>query len=495
MEAAGGNSVVAQPQQSYQIQDVTPEKTPSFKWTTVSIQEIVEKDYRLEASVYGIEGRQARKDLENCKWDIVHFGDEFIENAFYLGRFKRIYADNTNGISFILPSQITEIYPKANKYISPETNIDIESTRVKKKQILLTRSGTIGVVSYVTKTLENKSLSDDVIRIEANEYSGYVYAFLKSKIGRLLIETNNYGAVISHIEPEHLNNIPIPNPPAILKQEIHNLIEQSFKLRDESNDLMDEAQKLLKEALQLPDIEKLQAKAKQFDKKAGVLSYSVPLSELNNRLDGSYHVPIVKAIEQHIDKNAKEVLRIDDKQISQAVILPGRFKRIYVEEGSGITFFGGKQLYELDPSNKKYLSTSKHGDRIQDLKIHTNTTLISRSGTIGKVTIVPEHWDNWIPNEHVIRVIPINNKIAGYLYAWLSSDYAYPLINRFTYGAVVDEISDKQVSAISIPLLHDANAQKTINDKVLTANKKRTRAYELELEALKVLNDKVIYAQ
>ena len=187
-------------------------------------------------------------------------------------------------------------------------------------------------------------------------------------------------------------------------------------------------------------------------------------------------------------------MRIDDKQISQAVILPGRFKRIYVEEGSGITFFGGKQLYELDPSNKKFLSTSKHEDRIQDLKIHTNTTLISRSGTIGKVTIVPGHWDNWIPNEHIIRVIPANNKIAGYIYAWLSSDYAYPLITRHTYGAVVDEISDKQVSEISIPLLQNANTQKIINDKVLLANKKRARAYELEQEALQILNDKVIYA-
>ena len=256
---------------------------------------------------------------------------------------------------------------------------------------------------------------------------------------------------------------------------------------------MDEAQILLKEALQLSDIERLQTKARQFDKKAGVFNYSVSLSELNSRLDGSYHVPMVKAIEQHIQKTAKQVVKIGDSQISQAVILPGRFKRIYVEEGSGITFFGGKQLFELDPSNKKYLSTSKHGERIQDLKIHTNTTLISRSGTIGKVTIVPEHWDNWIPNEHVIRVVPTNNKIAGYLYAWLSSKYAYSLITRHTYGAVVDEISDKQVSEIVIPLLHDANTQKTINDKVLTANKKRARAYELEQKALKVLNDKVIY--
>ena len=86
-------------------------------------------------------------------------------------------------------------------------------------------------------------------------------------------------------------------------------------------------------------------------------------------------------------------------------------------------------------------------------------------------------------------------KIAGYIYAWLSSDYAYQLITRYTYGAVVDEIDNKQVSDINIPLLQDAKLQKAINDKVLEANKKRSEAYELEQEALTVLNDKVIYAQ
>ena len=238
-------------------------QSSDLKWASVVVREVVEKD-RLEASVYGIEARQVREDLEQCKWDIVHLGDEFIEAAFYLGRFKRIYVEEKGGVPFILPSQIAEVYPKASKFISPATNIDIESTRVKKGQVLLTRSGTIGVISYVSKTLENQSLSDDVIRIKAKEYSGYIYTYLKSRIGRLLIETNNYGAVIEHIEPEHLNHIPVPNPSPILKQEIHNLVKESFKLRDESNEFMAEAQALLKDALQLPNIEDLQEQAEQF---------------------------------------------------------------------------------------------------------------------------------------------------------------------------------------------------------------------------------------
>jgi type I restriction enzyme S subunit len=291
-----------------------------------------------------------------------------------------------------------------------------------------------------------------------------------------------------------LNQIPIPNPSPILKQTIHNLIEESFKLRDESNELMDEAQALLKEALHLPDVEELQTE--QVDQKTGMLNYSVPLSALGNRLDASYHVPIVQAIEHHLEKTAKEVVRVGGGRISQSVILPGRFKRIYVEEGRGIVFFGGKQIYELDPSNKKYLSVSQHGDRIKNqLTLRENMTMITCSGTIGKVTIVPKHWDGWTANQHIIRVVPANNEISGYLYAWLSSDYAYPIITRHTYGAVVDEIDSKQVSDIAIPLLRDENTQQEINNRVLAANKKRTEAYDLEQEALTVLDEQVIYAR
>ena len=465
-----------------------------LKWTTVGVREVSEKGYRLEASVYSNDSRQARKDLEQCKWEVVHLGDEFIEDAFYLGRFKRIYVAEKDGVPFILPSQITEIHPKANKFISPTTNIDMKSTRVKKGQVLLTRSGTIGVVSYVSKTLENQSISDDVIRIETRPYSGYIYAYLKSKIGRLLIETNNYGSVIKHIEPAHLNHIPIPNPPPILKQTIHNLIEESFKLRDESNELMDEAQALLKEALHLSDVEELQAE--QVDHKAGMLNYSVPLSALGNRLDASYHVPIVQAIKQHLEKTAKEVVKVGDSRISQSVILPGRFKRVYVEEGRGIVFFSGKNISELDPSDKKYLSFSQHDEKIKnELTIREGMILVTCSGTIGKTTFVPKHWDGWAMTHDIIRLVPANNEISGYLYAWLSSPYARELINRFTYGAVVGHIEKEHILRVSVPLLHDENIQQEINNKVLEANKKRAEAYNLEQEALTVLDEQVIYAR
>ena len=488
--------MVAQPYFSSRTTEDQEIRSPEFRWTNVNLQEVVETNYRLEAVVYGTEGRQARQDLAQCKWEIVRLGDKLIEEAFYLGRFKRIYVEKKNGVPFILPSQMTEVYPRASKFISPTTNIDIENTRVKRGQVLLTRSGTIGVVSYVSKTLENQSLSDDVIRIKATEYSGYIYTYLKSKIGRLLVETNNYGAVIKHIEPEHLNAIPIPNPSTTLKQEIHNLIEESFNLRDESNELLDTAQVLLKEALELPSIEVLYEQAEQFGKTAGVLNYSVPLSKVIDRLDGSYYVPVVKVIEQHLVKTAKEVVKVGDARISQSVILPSHFKRIYVNEGEGTVLIGGKHIDSLDPADKKYLAAKQYQVKLKnDMLLAENMIIVSAKGTPGKVVTVPSHWQGWFISSNLIKIVPISKEIAGFLYCFLASPYGETLIKRQIYGAVVDIIEPIHVESIIVPFLRDEKIQREINDTVLEANRKRTEAYNLEQEALKVLDEKVIYAR
>lgn len=115
--------------------------------------------------------------------------------------------------------------------------------------------------------------------------------------------------------------------------------------------------------------------------------------------------------------------------------------------------------------------------------------MINSSDTIWKVVLVPKHWNNWIASEHLIRIIPANDDIAGYINIFLSTDYGRQLITRNTYGAVVDEIDDNHVRQIPIPLLKNQSAQKKINALALEANAKRYEAYCLEQMALKIIND------
>lgn len=109
--------------------------------------------------------------------------------------------------------------------------------------------------------------------------------------------------------------------------------------------------------------------------------------------------------------------------------------------------------------------------------------------------IFQSHWEHYIPSDHIIRVIPANKDIAGYLNIFLASDYGKALITRFTYGSVVDEIDDSHVRQIAFPLLKNHEVQKKINDLALAANEKRYEAYQLEQKALRIMDNEVIYAK
>lgn len=455
-----------------------------IKFCAMKLSEVKAHDLRLEASVYDLNAMKMRQAV--LKKSISLF--EMIDVAYYPNRFKRIYCEKKFGEPFYLPSQITDVRPKADKFISRESPCNFNELRAEENTLLLTRSGTIGTIAYVSKTLAGKIMSDDVIRVSfKNDYDvGYIYAWLRSSVGQKILLTNSYGAVIEHIEPEHLEELPLPVASESLKRQIHELIVRSYELRDESNKLIDKAERILIEELHLPDIDDF-----EYEK-----VFSVKLSDLRGRLDASYHMPLVGRIIEHLKAYATEVTTIADLRISKEVVLPGRFKRVYVDEGHGTIFIGGKQIGELDPSNKKYLSNVHHADRIsQELELHENMTLITRSGTIGKVALVPKHWEDWIASEHVIRIIPASVDIAGYLNLFLASDCGQVLIKRNTYGAVVDEIDDKQVRSLPVPLLRNVAAQSEINSMALLANEKRFRAYLLEQEALKILNEKILAVQ
>ena len=120
--------------------------------------------------------------------------------------------------------------------------------------------------------------------------------------------------------------------------------------------------------------------------------------------------------------------------------------------------------------------------------------LITCSGTIGNVTLVPKHWDGWAMTHDIIRLIS-NENLVGYIYVWLQSVYASEIIKSFSYGAVVRYIEKFHLEAVPVPLLKDEAAQSRINSMVLLANEKRFRAYLLEQKALKILNDKILAVQ
>lgn len=483
---------------AYKFQEVEKEIDYTFlpdqlKYTSVSLTEVFNNKLRLEANAFNLEAKVAKEKILSNKYGIVHLWSKngLVETAYHRPRFKRIYVDHKE-IPFFQPSSITEVYPKPSKYISAKTETNLESLRVKKGMLLMTVSGTIGKVAIAGKKLENQVFSHDMLRlIGKGKYdTGFIYCYFLTNTGQNILQSNNYGAVIKHIEPEHLQNIIIPNAPETLKKEIHELVVESYDLRDQSNDLIDKAESILYEELQLKPIEEL--KTEYFDNSVELRNYTTKLSDLRLRLDGSYHIPIVQLVEQEIKRHAKEISTIG--QLSKDVILAGVFKRTYVDRENGVPFLGGRDITQLNPQVEKFLSKSVHAARIKkELEVFENYVLISDRGTIGKVQIVPKHWNGWAVSQNIIKVIANSNDIAGYLFCFFNSDYGQILIKRETYGSVVDMIDDKNVSGIHVPLLKNEKKQKEINDLVLQANELRYQAHLKEQEAIKkmenIIND------
>ena len=81
-------------------------------------------------------------------------------------------------------------------------------------EILITRSGTLGRVAIVGRTLLGKILSDDLIRVRVDDLRlrALVFMFLRSPAGQDQLLRNEYGTVQQHLEPPHVADVQLPLP-------------------------------------------------------------------------------------------------------------------------------------------------------------------------------------------------------------------------------------------------------------------------------------------
>lgn len=189
----------------------------------VSSKEIMTSiNKRFEASFHISEGKDIDKYIkEHYEWKSL---DEVCSNISRPDIFKRYYVKN--GITFLGGADIFLATPDSEKRLSKTKTENISQLAIKEGTILLPRSGTIGNVAWAHAGHAQKLASEDVIRLLPNDIlrAGYVYAFLASKYGKLLIQRYIFGSVIQHVEPPHLKLIPVPIIDQKTMDDIHDKI-------------------------------------------------------------------------------------------------------------------------------------------------------------------------------------------------------------------------------------------------------------------------------
>lgn len=468
---------------------VAPESSPSASpgkpskslATTVFLSEVLGARTRLEASAFNAEAREAVAQVKNYRdgFQPLYGNGGLASTCSTPIRLKRAYVDSVHGVPFLSSSDIINIHPQPSNFVSKKLTRQLKNMLIDKWDVLISRSGTIGNIGFAGSRLSGMALSEHALRLRASDAStsGFIAAFLRSCYGRLQLTRATYGSVVVHIEPEHLEGVVIPRLHPVQRSEIGRLFVEACDARDKASDLLHEADRLLHKSLDLPLLSTLARGRKRS------LTSQVRASQLDGRLDASYHDALAEAAEKRLARLPCSVLRLDDARLSQEIRPITKFrKRVYVPK-KGIPLISSKQIFQIDPIDVKQLGRKRHARDMAEIGLEQNMIAVTRSGTIGKVQIIPAYMHGWAASEHAIRVIPKDAITAGYLFAWLSSDYGYKLISRHSYGSVILEIDKAMLSSVSVPNATEA-VRMQVGNLVLRANELRHNAWMLEQKAI-----------
>lgn len=445
-------------------------KTGSVKYSIGS-----QTGLRFDASFHLSEGLVVKRKIASSPFEMLTIKD-VTSDIFYGNRAKRVYVTKReNGIPFLSSSDILQADLENVKLASKKYTPCIEQMKLEKGWTLISRSGTIGNCAFANAKHAQKLASEDVIRLVPNNIlrGGLVYAYLASNHGHSLLTQGTFGAVIQHIEPNFIASLPIPKFPEAFQQEVDDLIQESARLREEATDSLKEAHKMIENKFLIEGEKK---------------SYCVPITSIlashNKRFEASYHTSRNRSVYDYITQNF-EYKKLGE--LTERIFRPGIFKREYVS--NGVTFLGGADILMAIPNSDKKLSF-RQVKKMPELKVKKDWILVTCGGTIGNAVLIDSQLEKCVISQHVMRVVPKEDVLKGYLYAVLSSKVGHELITLFTTGSVIPQIESHHLDLVPIPLL-DKQEMEEIDRLVFTYVSKIEISKEKETRAISMVEDEI----
>jgi hypothetical protein len=155
----------------------------------------------------------------------------------------------------------------------------------------------------------------------------------------------------------------------------------------------------------------------------------------------------------------KEPLQTLTKGFDGGIYNGPKFSRTWVESPEfGVPFVGSSAMLYADLSDLPLLSKKQaYGRQLRHLELQPGMSLISCSGTIGKMVYARPDMAGFWSSQHILKVVADPAKVpSGYLYAYLSSKFGIPLIVSGTYGSIIQSLGPANIKDIPVPRLGDA---------------------------------------
>lgn len=400
-------------------------------------------------------------------------------------RFPRIYVDDpAYGVPFlgstdILAADLTNLSLLSKKQVA-----DYPELVIGEGWTLITCSGTIGRMAYSRPDMKGLAGSQHFMRVIPNQeriLPGYLYAYLSSPYGVPLIISGTYGAVIQHIEPQHIADLPVPRLGEAIERQAHELVNEAAQLRTDYQQQIEQATALLFQVVGLEDITAVEWHTKGSD--LGFFIRRNPVTSLRALNYNPRFLQLCETIKSTRWKPLGELCRPGTLQRA------GRYKRIDADREHGCQLIGQRHLFWQRPEGR-WVAGFALGE---DVFVKAGTSLVAAQGTLGEGELYCRAEFIWGPatayaySEHMLRVVADEDLIlSGCLFAFLRSEIAFRMLRSISSGSKLQDNHYALLPTLPVPW-PDRDAQLQIHALVVDAYEKRHRSNALEDQAIELV--------
>jgi hypothetical protein len=447
---------------------------------------LADQGFRLDSSPYLSGAYEARKLIERLPGTKpLHELVRTPNGIFHAGRSARRWVtDPEYGVPFFSSSDILEADSSFLPLIAKSAVEDNPRLLIERDWTLITRSGTIGRMTYARPDMHGFACSEHVLRVVADSGQikpGYLYAFLSSTYGIPMIINAAYGAIVQHIEPDQITDLPVPRFGADVEEEIHGHVQTAADLRTKFQAGVTAATRDLFESAGLPELLDL----RWYDQPRDT-GFTVPKATATSlrALNFSPRALSLAEIIRAIPHRTLGIICSDGTLRTGA-----RFKRVDTDPGYGVRLIGQRQSFWIHPEGR-WISPN---EAPADIRQSDETILVAAHGTLGETEVygrsifIAGTWLQHAFSQDFVRVVSGQPDVPGaYLFAFLRSEVAFRLLRSMSVGSKQQEYHTTLLREMPVPECTTADRER-IAEAVRQAYRWRDEADELEDRAQELL--------
>ena len=394
-------------------------------------------------------------------------------------RFPRIYVESEDaGVPFLGSTDILQADLSNLLLLSKRQVAAIPSLVIDEGWTLITCSGTIGRMAFSRADMTGMAGSQHFMRIVPNKEKilpGYLYSYLSSRFGVPIVISGTYGAIIQHIEPSHICNLPVPRL-GELEKIAHDLVLKSSTLLTLFQANLRQASELYFASAGLRDIS-----SSEWHEWGADLGFTA---------SASVHTLRALNFNPRFDRLCGLIKRGPWRPLGQ-LCLPGtlkrgdRFNRVDADPEYAFKLIGQRELFWLRPEGRWI--AKKHVP--EDVLVQNASILIAARGTLGESELYCRAefiWGKMTENaysEDILRVIGNEEEIErGALFAFMRSEVAFRMLRSISMGSKLQDHHHALLLSLPVPY-PPSDVRKRCHQLVVDAYEARAQAIDYEDQA------------